>query len=146
MVVMEVFPRGEAILCGIDEAKVLLPTCSATARPSEVVVESLTDGDAVTPKEVVLRIRARVPRVRPVRDGHPGHAGPVDRLGDRRRECVEAAAPEPVISFGARHVHPEITDNLDYAAIVGGCVGASTPAGARLAGLTRPARCRTRWC
>ena len=49
------------------------------------------------------------------------------------RECVEAAAPQPVISFGARHVHPDITDVLDYAAIVGGCVGASTPAG-------RPAR------
>ena len=28
-----------------------------------------------------------------------------------------------------------MTDNLDYAAIIGGCVGASTPAGARLAGL-----------
>jgi Nicotinic acid phosphoribosyltransferase len=51
------------------------------------------------------------------------------------RECVTAAAPQPVISFGARHVHPDITDVLDYAAIVGGCVGASTPAGARLAGL-----------
>ena len=38
-------------------------------------------------------------------------------------------------AFGARHVHPDITDVLDYAAIVGGCVGASTPAGARLAGL-----------
>jgi nicotinate phosphoribosyltransferase len=51
------------------------------------------------------------------------------------RECVDAAAPQPVISFGARHVHPDVTDVLDYAAIVGGCVGASTPAGARLAGL-----------
>jgi nicotinate phosphoribosyltransferase len=51
------------------------------------------------------------------------------------RDCVEAAAPQPVIMFGARHVHPDITDVLDYAAIVGGCVGASTPAGARLAGL-----------
>ena len=51
------------------------------------------------------------------------------------RECVDAAAPAPVIRFGARHVHPDITDVLDYAAIVGGCVGASTPAGARLAGL-----------
>ena len=29
----------------------------------------------------------------------------------------------------------DVTDALDYAAIVGGCVGASTPAGARLAGL-----------
>src|SRR4029453_5063763 len=52
------------------------------------------------------------------------------------RECVEVASPSPVISFGARHVHPDITDVLDYAAIVGGCVGASTPAGARLAGLS----------
>src|SRR5438552_4905979 len=51
-------------------------------------------------------------------------------------ECVEAAAAQPVISFGARHVHPDVTDVLDYAAIVGGCVGASTPAGARLAGLS----------
>ena len=51
------------------------------------------------------------------------------------RDIVDIAAPEPVISFGARHVHPDITDVLDYAAIVGGCVGASTPAGARLAGL-----------
>ena len=40
-----------------------------------------------------------------------------------------------MVSFGARHVHPDVTDSLDYAAIVGGCVGASTPAGARLAGL-----------
>jgi nicotinate phosphoribosyltransferase len=51
------------------------------------------------------------------------------------REVVDVAAPNPVISFGARHVHPDVTDVLDYAAIVGGCVGASTPAGARLAGL-----------
>src|SRR5258706_12741914 len=56
--------------------------------------------------------------------------------GPAAREVVDAAAPEPVISFGARHVHPDITDVLDYAAIVGGCVGASTPAGARLAGLS----------
>ena len=56
--------------------------------------------------------------------------------GPRRpASASRPAAPQPVISFGARHVHPDITDVLDYAAIVGGCVGASTPAGARLAGL-----------
>jgi nicotinate phosphoribosyltransferase len=52
------------------------------------------------------------------------------------REVVDVAAPQPVVSFGARHVHPDIVDVLDYAAIIGGCVGASTPAGARLAGLS----------
>jgi nicotinate phosphoribosyltransferase len=49
---------------------------------------------------------------------------------------VEAAAPIPVIGFGARHVHPSVADQMDYASVVGGCIGASTPAGARLAGLS----------
>src|SRR5256714_4769195 len=52
------------------------------------------------------------------------------------REGVVAAAPRPVVSFGARHGPPDVPAVLDYAAIVGGCVGASTPAGARLAGLS----------
>ena len=51
------------------------------------------------------------------------------------RRVVDAAAPIPVIGFGARHVHPSIADQMDYASVVGGCIGASTPAGARLAGL-----------
>src|SRR5581483_5432047 len=50
------------------------------------------------------------------------------------RRCVEAAGDIPVISFGARHVHPKVADVMDYAAMVGGCVTASTPAGAALLG------------
>jgi nicotinate phosphoribosyltransferase len=48
------------------------------------------------------------------------------------RACVEAAQGRPVISFGARHIHPKVADVMDYAAMVGGCVAASTPAGSRL--------------
>ena len=51
------------------------------------------------------------------------------------RRIVDAADPIPVIGFGARHVHPSVADQMDYASVVGGCIGASTPAGARLAGL-----------
>ena len=77
-----------------------------------------------------------LPHVRAVRDGGARDARPVDRLGDgRARVRRRGGARSRSISFGARHVHPDITDVLDYAAIVGGCVGASTPAGARLAGL-----------
>ena len=50
------------------------------------------------------------------------------------REIVTAAAPVPVISFGARHVHPNVSAQLEYAAVIGGCVTGATPAGARLAG------------
>lgn len=134
VVVMEVFSRSEGILCGIDEAKVLLAHVLGTSG-EEAAVESLSDGDAFSSKEVVMRIRARYRAFGLYETAILGMLAQSTGWTNAARECVMAAAPEPVISFGARHVHPHITDTLDYAAIVGGCVGASTPAGARLAGL-----------
>ena len=135
LVSMEVFAREDAVLCGIDEAKNLLGHVLAHADPAETSVEALDDGDSITPKEVVLRIRARYRRFGLYETAVLGMLAQSTGWATAARECVDAAAPEPVISFGARHIHPDITDVLDYAAIVGGCVGASTPAGARLAGL-----------
>ncbi len=133
VVVMEVFSRAEGILCGIDEAKVLLAHALAD-EGEDVVVESLSDGDTFSSKEIVMRIRARYRAFGLYETAILGMLAQSTGWANAARECVEAAAPQPVISFGARHVHPHITDALDYAAIVGGCVGASTPAGARLAG------------
>ena len=135
VVVMEVFSRGEGVLCGVDEAKNLLGHVLENAPDDEVVVESLGDGDLFAPKEVVLRIRARYRAFGLYETAILGMMAQATGWATAARACVEAAAPEPVISFGARHVHPDVTDVLDYAAIVGGCVGASTPAGARLANL-----------
>jgi nicotinate phosphoribosyltransferase len=135
VVVMEVFARQAGVLCGIDEAKVLLAHVLGEAPPHEAVVEALADGDDFSSKEVVLRIRARYRAFGLYETAILGMMAQSTGWATAARECVTAAAPEPVISFGARHVHPDITDTLDYAAIVGGCVGASTPAGARLAGL-----------
>ncbi|HEY8869260.1 MAG TPA: nicotinate phosphoribosyltransferase [Candidatus Limnocylindrales bacterium] len=136
VVTMEIFGRQEAVLCGIDEAKNLLGHVFADADPDETRVEALDDGDRIAPKEIVLRIHARYRRFGLYETALLGMLAQSTGWATAARECVEAAAPEPVISFGARHVHPDITDVLDYAAIVGGCVGASTPAGARLAGLS----------
>ncbi|MEO6349736.1 MAG: nicotinate phosphoribosyltransferase [Candidatus Limnocylindrales bacterium] len=133
---MEVFARRDAVLCGIDEVKVLLSHVLRDADPAETLVEALSDGDRIEPKEVVLRIRARYRSFGLYETAILGILAQSTGWATAARECVDAAAPEPVISFGARHVHPEITDTLDYAAIIGGCVGASTPAGARLAGLS----------
>jgi nicotinate phosphoribosyltransferase len=132
---MEVFARQDAVLCGIDEAKNLIGHVLATADLIETKVEALSDGDRISPKEVVLRIHARYRQFGLYETAILGMLAQSTGWATAARECVEAAAPEPVVSFGARHVHPDITDVLDYAAIVGGCVGASTPAGARLAGL-----------
>jgi nicotinate phosphoribosyltransferase len=136
IVTMEVFARQEAILCGIDEAKNLIGHVLAECDPAETTVEALSDGDLIGPKEVVLRIRARYRRFGLYETAILGMLAQSTGWATAARECVDAAAPQPVISFGARHVHPDVTDVLDYAAIIGGCVGASTPAGARLAGLS----------
>jgi nicotinate phosphoribosyltransferase len=136
VVTMEVFAREDAVLCGIDEAKNLIGHVLAECDPAETRVEALNDGDRIAPKEVVLRIHARYRRFGLYETALLGMLAQSTGWATAARECVDAAAPEPVVSFGARHVHPDITDVLDYAAIVGGCVGASTPAGARLAGLS----------
>ncbi len=135
LVTMEVFTRHDAVLCGIDEAKNLLGHVLAAADPSETHLEALEDGDHIGPREIVLRIRGRYRQFGLYETAFLGMLAHSTGWATAARECVDAAAPHPVISFGARHVHPDITDVLDYAAIVGGCVGASTPAGARLAGL-----------
>jgi nicotinate phosphoribosyltransferase len=138
LVTMEVFTREEAVLCGIDEAKNLLGHVLADADPTETVLEALDDGDRIAPREVVLRIRARYRRFGLYETAFLGMLAQSTGWATAAREIVDIAAPDPVISFGARHVHPDITDVLDYAAIVGGCVGASTPPGARRAGLAPP--------
>ena len=135
VVTMEVFGRRAGILCGIDEVKNLLAHALASSDPAEVMVEALDDGDAIDAKEIVLRITARYRAFGLYETALLGMLAQSTGWATAARECVEAVAPLPVVSFGARHVHPDITDVLDYAAIVGGCVGASTPAGARLAGL-----------
>src|SRR5918993_1034968 len=135
LVTMEVFTRKDAVLCGIDEAKNLLAHVLADADPAETCVEALEDGDEIAPKEIVLRIRSHYRRFGLYETAFLGMLAQSTGWATAARECVEVAAPDPIISFGARHIHPDITDVLDYAAIVGGCVGASTPAVARLAGL-----------
>jgi nicotinate phosphoribosyltransferase len=135
LVTMEVFARQDAVLCGIDEARNLLGHVLAECDAAETRVDALSDGDRIAPKEVVLRIRARYRLFGLYETALLGMLAQSTGWATAAREVVDVAAPEPVISFGARHIHPDITDVLDYAAIVGGCVGASTPAGARLAGL-----------
>ncbi|HUQ44446.1 MAG TPA: nicotinate phosphoribosyltransferase [Candidatus Limnocylindria bacterium] len=136
VVTMEVFTRRDAVLCGIDEVKNLLAHALISTDPAETMVEALDDGDAIAAKEIALRITARYRSFGLYETALLGMLAQSTAWATAARECVEAAAPQPVISFGARHIHPDITDVLDYAAIVGGCVGASTPAGARLAGLS----------
>jgi len=137
VVTMEIFAREEAILCGAEEAIAYLRRIfGGEARlDPKPIVESLHDGDVIGPKEVVQRITARYSAFGLYETAILGILSQSTGWATAARRVVEAAAPIPVIGFGARHVHPSVADQMDYASVVGGCVGASTPAGARLAGL-----------
>jgi len=100
IVSMEVFTRQEAVLCGIDEAKNLLGHVLASADPAETQLEALDDGDLVAPKEIVLRIRARYRHFGLYETAFLGMLAQSTGWATAARECVETAAPDPVISFG----------------------------------------------
>jgi len=135
-VTMEVFSRGEGILCGAEEAIAYLREIFAEVNGTTApIVESLHDGDRFSTKEVVMRIAARYSTFGLYETAILGILASGSGWATAARRIVDAAAPVPVIGFGARHVHPSVADQMDYASVVGGCIGASTPAGARMAGL-----------
>jgi nicotinate phosphoribosyltransferase len=138
VVTMELFAREEAILCGAEEAHSYLREVLGPARHLDPAptVESLHDGDRIAPKEVVMRIVARYSAFGLYETALLGILSQSTGWATAARRIADAAAPIPVIGFGARHVHPSVADQMDYASVVGGCVGASTPAGARLSGLS----------
>ena len=128
---MEVFARKRAVLAGMNEVLNLL----ARVLPPDGEVWALPEGSEIAPREVVLRITGPYQSFAIYETAYLGILAHETGWATAARACVEAAAPIPVVSFGARHVHPDVSARMEYAAVVGGCVGCATPAGARLAGL-----------
>jgi len=128
---MEVFPSRDGVLCGMKEALALL----RRVLPPDAEVWALEEGQPFSRKEVVLRITAPYLSYGIYETAILGFLAHESGWATAARQCVEAAGDIPVVSFGARHVHPAVAPYMDYAAIVGGCASASTPEGARLAGV-----------
>ena len=137
VVTMEIFARAGGVLCGAEEAVTYLRQVLGGngADGGSAIVESLRDGDRFVDREVVMRIQARYSRFGLYETAILGILAHCSGWATAARAIVDAADPIPVIGFGARHVHPSVADQMDYASVVGGCIGASTPAGAGLAGL-----------
>jgi len=129
---MELFSSRAGILCGIEEVKSLLERVLPEDKRE---VWALAEGEAIQEKEVVLRITAPYQSYGLYETAIDGILAHGSGWATAARECVEAARGIPVISFGVRHVHPKVVDVMDYAAVVGGCAGCSSIAGAKLAGI-----------
>jgi nicotinate phosphoribosyltransferase len=129
---MEVFPRRAGILCGIEEVKTLLAKVLPDANRE---VWALFQGEPFDRKEVVLRIKAPYQSYGTYETAYLGILSHCSGWATAARECVDAAQGIPVVSFGARHVHPSVVGIMEYSAIVGGCAGCASTAGAKLAGI-----------
>jgi nicotinate phosphoribosyltransferase len=129
---MEFFASRAGILCGMEEVKALLARVLPEGNRE---VWALADGDNIKQKEVVLRVTAPYQSYGLYETAIDGILAHCSGWATAARECVEAAQGIPVVSFGARHVYPAIAGIMDYSAIVGGCAGCSSVAGAKLAGI-----------
>jgi nicotinate phosphoribosyltransferase len=129
---MEVFPSRPGILCGMNEAHALLE--QVLPRDNREVW-SLSEGDSFDRKEVVLRITGPYQSYGAYETAYLGMLSQCSGWATAARECVDAARGIAIISFGVRHLHPTMAGLLDYAAVVGGCTGCSSIAGAKLAGM-----------
>ena len=129
---MQVFPNRAGVFCGIEEVKALL----ARVLPEDNrEVWALAEGETMAAKEVVLRITAPYQSYGIYETAIDGILAHCSGWATAARECVEAARGIPIISFGVRGVHPSVVAVTDYSAIIGGCAGCSSIAGAKLAGI-----------
>ena len=129
---MEVFPSRAGILCGIEEAKALL----AEVLPRDnCEVWALAEGEHFDRKEVVLRVKAPYQSYGTYETAYLGMLSHCSGWATAARECLDVALGIPIISFGARHVHPSVVGVMEYSAMVGGCNGCASTAGAQLAGI-----------
>jgi len=133
VVTMEFSPVEGGVFCGIREVKTLL---SKVLPESNREVWALEEGATVSSGEVALRITAPYVSFGLYETALCGTLSHSTGWATASKECVSAAAGIPVISAGARYVHPSVAGIMDYASMVGGCVSCSTTLGAKLTGTT----------
>ncbi|MEZ4414108.1 MAG: hypothetical protein R2910_14075 [Gemmatimonadales bacterium] len=125
-VTMQVFGKQQALLGGVDEAIAILKLC-AVEWP-ELEVHALFDGDEVEAWETVMLIEGPYDAFAHLETLYLGVLARRTRVGTNTRRVVEAAAPQTVMFFPARHDHWLVQTGDGYAAHIAGAIGVSTDA------------------
>lgn len=127
-VVGEIFPRKSGYLGGVKEVLGLLDG-------KRVKIYSLEEGEHIEEKEIVMRIEGPYGEFGIYETAILGILASSTGWVTAARECKEASNGKPILSFGARHVHPAVASVMDRSAIVGGVDGVSSILGAELVGI-----------
>lgn len=127
-VIGEIFARRGAYLGGVREALNLF-------EGRKIRVYSLEEGEPFKEKEVIMRIEGPYGEFGIYETAILGILASSTGWVTAARECKEASNGKPVLSFGARHLHPAIASVMDRAAIIGGADGVSSILGGELVGI-----------
>ena len=133
VVVIEFAPSLPGIFCGLLEVKSLF---ERILPDSGSEVWAIEEGSRIEAEEVSLRVKAPYGSIGLYETAITGILSSYTGWATVARECVDEASGIPVYSIGANNIHPDVSANMDYAAIIGGCVSCSTILGARLSGVT----------
>lgn len=125
-VLMQVFCRKDAVVCGIDEAIAVLRICAD--RPRELRITALFDGDEVKAGETVMTIEGDYSTFAHLETVYLGTIARPTAVATAVKKVVKAAQGRQVLFFPARFDHYRVQTTDGYAAFISGALGVSTDA------------------
>lgn len=125
-VLMQVFCRKDAIVCGIDEAIAILKLCSD--KPHDLRIKALYDGDRVRAGETVMTIEGDYSTFAHLETVYLGVMARPTAVATAVDKVVKAAKGKKVLFFPARFDHYRVQTTDGYAAFISGALGVSTDA------------------
>ena len=132
-VIMQIFPRDNGYICGIDEASAVIYLCSDN--PHEIKINALHDGDRMSKNETVMTIEGDYSSFAHLETIYLGILSRGSSVATSVKEVVDAAKGKPVLFFSSRfdYYPTQIIDG--YAALIAGASGVSTDANGYLMGV-----------
>ncbi len=129
VVTMQVFQKRRAYVAGTDEAIAILKLCLTEGYSWEdLEVWALRDGDRAAPLDSVMHITGPYAAFAHLETLYLGVLGRRTRIASNTRAVVEAAWPQTVMFFPARHDHWIVQTGDGWAAHIAGAIGVSTDA------------------
>jgi nicotinate phosphoribosyltransferase len=125
-VVMQIFQRQHAVVCGLDEAIAIIRKCAHN--PDNLLIKALHDGDDIVPWETVMTIEGDLADFSHLETVYLGVLARQSKIATNTRRCVKAAGGKPMFFFSSRFDPWGVQAGDGYAARIGGAAGCSTPA------------------
>lgn len=114
-----------AVLAGIEE-------CATLLKGLPVHLRAMDEGTIFYPLEPVMEVEGEYTNFALFETALLGMICQASGVATRAALCKKAAEDRPVISFGARRMHPSIAPMIERSAYIGGCDGVAVEKSAEL--------------